>query len=217
MIRVVSRSTDTAPPMTGVTSAGVPVTLRGPRLSDASAWRSVRLANQHLIEPFWDHSELSWAERHSCRAWIREWASAHRRMRCGAAVHTVIEVEGRLAGQCDAWIDGYHGRGELGLWVDGRLATRGVGTTAIRLMVWHLFEDRGVERVAAPIAAGNAVTIRMAQRLGFVREGVLRSYMTVGSGRCDHELWSLTRADWANVCALYRDSGSPHGERRDRV
>jgi ribosomal-protein-alanine N-acetyltransferase len=183
--------------MTGVTAAGVPVKLRPPRLSDADAWRAVRLANQDLIEPFWDHSELSWAERHTRRAWIRECTSARRRMRHGDAVHTVIEVEGGLAGQCDAWIDSYHGRGELGLWVDGRLTTRGVGTTAIRLMVTHLFDDCGIERIAAPIAAGNTATIRLAERLGFVREGVLRSYMTVGSGRRDHELWSLLSSEWA--------------------
>lgn len=195
-MRVLVRSAEPAPSMTGVTSGGVSVRLRAPRLSDANAWRSVRMANQHLIEPFWDYSELSWGERHTCRAWIRECASAHRRMRRGDAVHTVIEVDGRLAGQCDAWIDGYHSRSELGLWVDARVTARGVGTTAIRLMVTHLFADCGVERIAAPIATGNAVTIRMAQRLGFVREGVLRSYMTVGSGRCDHELWSLTTADW---------------------
>ncbi|AKS35976.1 hypothetical protein AFA91_00555 [Mycolicibacterium goodii] len=120
-------------------------------------------------------------------------------MRRGEAVHTMIEVDGRLAGQCDAWIDAYHGRCELGLWVDGRVGTRGVGTTAIRLMVTHLFEDRRMDRIAAPIAVGNTATLRMAQRLGFVREGVLRSYMTVGSGRCDHELWSLTSADWVHV------------------
>ncbi|WP_233272034.1 GNAT family N-acetyltransferase [Mycolicibacterium smegmatis] len=199
MIQVLARSGESVPTMTGVTDTGVAVTLRAPRLSDARAWRSVRMANQHLIEPFWDHSVLSWDERHSFRAWAREWVSARRRMRRGEAVHAVIEVDGRFAGQCDAWIDGYHGRSELGLWVDETVGTRGIGTTAIRLMVAHLFSDHGVERIAAPIAAGNTATIRLAKRLGFVREGVLRSYMTVGSGRCDHELWSLTSADWADT------------------
>ncbi|MBU9766763.1 GNAT family N-acetyltransferase [Mycobacterium sp. TNTM28] len=185
------------PTLSGVTSAGIPVTLRPPRFSDAAAWRAVRLANQDCIEPYWDHSPQSWPERHTVGAWLRECLKARRRMRRGAGLHFVIVVEGRLAGQCDAWIDRFHGRSELGLWVDSRQHGRGVAAAAGRLIVAQLFAEPGIERIAAPIATGNTATTQVAQRVGFVREGVLRQYMAIGSGqRHDHELWSLTRDDW---------------------
>ncbi|MUL81741.1 MULTISPECIES: GNAT family N-acetyltransferase [unclassified Mycolicibacterium] len=186
-----------APTLSGVTSSGITVTLRTPRFSDAIGWRAARMANQEFIEPFWDHSSQSWPERHTRGAWVRECVKARRRMRRGAGLHFVIMVEGQLAGQCDAWIDRFHGRTELGLWVDSRLHGQGVAAAAARLVIAHLFAEPEIERIAAPIATGNTATTLVAQRLGFVCEGVLRSYMTVGSGRRDHELWSLTREDWA--------------------
>ncbi|MDV3125584.1 GNAT family N-acetyltransferase [Mycobacterium sp. 21AC1] len=197
----VQRSLGASPTLSTVTRQGRALTLRTPRFSDAEDWRRVRLANQELIEPFWDHSTLSWSERHTRRVWLRECVSARRRMRRGAGLHTVIDVDRQLAGQCDVWIDRYHGRSELGLWVAAGHSNAGVGSAAVRLVVGHLFDAMSIERVAAPIACGNDATIRIARRLGFVREGVMRSYMTVGSRRRDHELWSLTRNDWLGASA----------------
>lgn len=195
------------PTLTGVTDRGVAVTMRTPRFSDADDWRRVRLADQALIEPFWDHSTLSWAERHSRRAWIRECMSARRRIREGSGLHTVIEVDGQFAGQCDAWIDRFHSRSELGLWVGSGFASVGVGTAAAQLMVANLFDVVGVERISAPIAAENAATNWMAQRLGFTREGVMRSYLAAGARRRDHILWSLIRDDWPAIAAAWDHRG----------
>jgi [ribosomal protein S5]-alanine N-acetyltransferase len=193
----VQRLLGAAPTLSGITLSGIAVTLRTPRFSDASGWRQVRLANQQFIEPFWDYSPLSWPERHTRGAWVRDCVNARRRMRAGAGLHTVIVVNEQLAGQCDAWIDRFHGRSELGLWVDSRHHGGGVAAVAVRLVIANLFGEPEIERISAPIATGNTVTSQLAQRMGFVREGVLRSYMAVGSGRLDHELWSLTRDDWA--------------------
>lgn len=192
-----------APRLSALTPQDRELTLRTPRFSDADDWRRVRLANQQLMEPFWDHSTLSWPERHTRSVWIRECVSARRRMRRGTGLHTVIDVDRQLAGQCDAWIDRYHGRSELGLWVAAGHANAGVGSGAVQLVVRHLFDELGIERIAAPIACGNGATSRIARRLGFVREGVMRDYMTVGNRRRDHELWSLTRNDWPTVSAAW--------------
>ncbi|WP_458318433.1 GNAT family N-acetyltransferase [Mycolicibacterium brisbanense] len=194
-----NRMLGAAPTLTSVTHRGVAVTLRTPRISDADEWRDVRVADQAAIEPFWDHSTLDWAQRHTRGAWIRECMAARRRMRHGTGLHTVIEVDRRLAGQCDVWIDKFHGRSELGLWVGSRYAGTGVGAAAIQLVVAHLFDELRIERIAAPIAAGNAATLGLAKRLGFTREGVMRNYMKVGDRRRDHELWSLVREDWVTA------------------
>jgi RimJ/RimL family protein N-acetyltransferase len=184
------------PTLSATTPSGLVVVLRPPRLRDADSWRRARIADQAAIEPFWAYSELSWADRHRRRDWIRDYIAARRRMRQGRCVHTVVEVNGELAGQCDAWLEPYHLRGELGMWMGSRWAGEGVGATAVGLLIDYLFAEIGLERITAPIACGNVAPACLAKQLKFVHEGVLRSYMTVGKGRSDHDLWSQTREEW---------------------
>lgn len=58
-----------------VVVAGQEVALRSPRLSDAAAWREIRLRDQRLIEPYWVSSALSWPERHTEAIWVDECSS----------------------------------------------------------------------------------------------------------------------------------------------
>jgi RimJ/RimL family protein N-acetyltransferase len=192
----VIREYGSAPTLSTTTPGGLDVVLRTPRFSDADSWRRVRLLNQAAIEPVWDHSEFSWPDRHSRRAWIRECIAARRRMREGGCVHTVVEVDGELAGQCDAWLERYHKRGEIGVWIDARWTGQRVGTTALGLLVDYLFDELGLERITAPIARDNFAIVALTKRLGFVHEGVMRSYSTIGKGRTDHHLYSQTREEW---------------------
>ena len=148
------------------------------------------------MEPFWDYSELSWSEQHRYREWVHEWRAARQRARRGDCVHTVLEVDGELAGQLDAWLEPHHRRGELGIWVHSKWAGARVGVTSVGLLIDYLFGELGLERVSAPICCGNAPPAALAIQRGFVREGVMRSYLRTGSGRRDHELWSQTRPEW---------------------
>ena len=180
----------------GTTPNGLRVVLRTPRLSDADAWRRVRLDDRAAIEPYWAYSGQSWPDQHRRRVWVREWIAGRRRMRRGQSIHTIGEVDGQLAGQCDAWLERYHQRGELGMWIHSRWSGDGVGLVAVGLLIDYLFNEVGLERVSAPIACGNVPPTRLAEHLSFVHEGVMRSYMTSGKGRCDYDLWSMTRKDW---------------------
>jgi RimJ/RimL family protein N-acetyltransferase len=182
--------------MSATTPGGLTVVLRAPRLSDADSWRQARITDQAAMEPFWEYSDVSWPDRHRRRDWIREWIGARQRMRQGRCLHTVVEVNGELSGQCDAWLERYHKRGELSLWVHSRWSGDVVGATAVGMLLDYMFGEIGLERITAPIACGNAPPSSLAEQFGFVHEGVLRSYMTVGKGRCDHDLWSQTREEW---------------------
>ncbi|WP_319445965.1 MULTISPECIES: GNAT family protein [unclassified Mycobacterium] len=185
-----------APTLSATTPGGLNVVLRTPRFRDADSWRRVRMLNQAEIEPVWGYSDLSWPDRHRRRDWIRECIDARKRLRAGSCVHTVVEVDGELAGQCDAWLERYHKRGEIGVWIDSRWTGQRVGTTALGLLVDYLFAEVGLERVTAPIALGNIPIVQLTKRLGFAHEGLMRSYLEVGKGRCDHDLYSQTREEW---------------------
>jgi putative transposase len=182
--------------LVGRTSSGEPVILRPPRLSDASTWRAIRIADRSAIEPFWLTDERSWESRHRERVWIHEWLWSRAEAKADRIVRTVIEVGGRFAGQCDLWIQPHDKRGELSIWVDSRLSGRGIGAAAGRLIVGYAFDELDLARVTAPIDVDNVNSSRLVRRIGLVREGTMVSYLSVGGRRRDHDLWAVSAQSW---------------------
>jgi RimJ/RimL family protein N-acetyltransferase len=113
-----------------------------------------------------------------------------------------IEAEGRLVGDVGA----RQPRGafppgvfEVGITVfDLRDRGKGYGAEAIRLVTRHLFESLGAERVQATTDVDNHAMRRVLEKLGFVNEGTLRSFMPSASGRADYTMYAVTRSDWAS-------------------
>lgn len=198
VLRPLITSLRTPPSVTlvGRTSRGESVTLRAPRLSDASTWREIRLADRVAIEPFWVTDQRGWEARHRERVWIHEWLWSRSEAKAGRIVRTVIEVDGQFAGQCDLWIQPHDERGELSIWVESRLAGRGIAAAAGRLLIGHAFDQLGLARVTAPIDVDNVASARLARRIGLVREGTMISYLSVGGRRRDHDLWAVSALAW---------------------
>ncbi|MFE3442753.1 GNAT family N-acetyltransferase [Nocardia sp. NPDC059180] len=175
---------------------GAAVLLRPPRMGDAAEWRRIRLRDRRLIEPFWYTSELDWAARHSDAQWVRELVTARTEARTGRRLACVIEIDGRLAGQCDlVSVDRRTRSAELSIWMDATLARHGFGGVAASLVLDFGFDRIGLERIVAPVAPDNVAASRGAADLGFVREARMARYFDVGGARSDHELWALTKAE----------------------
>ncbi len=176
------------------------VALRAPQLTDAAAWRFIRLRDRHLIEPFWGSSERSWAERHTEFAWVEEVLTARRNARMGRALSQVIEVDGRFAGQLNLErIDPWARSGEVSVWIDSTLTGREITLVAGHLFAEHVFGQMGLRRVTAPVCVDNAAAARQLQHFGMCREGTMASYLDVGGRRKDHDLWAITSEMWATV------------------
>ena len=78
----------------------------------------------------------------------------------------------------------------------------GLFLDASRLLVDFAFNTVGVHRLEARAAAPNARCQAAMQKLGAVREGVLRKSLTTGDGsRLDQVLWSLLDEDWRQLTA----------------
>ena len=118
----------------------------------------------------------------------------------GGWLDLAIDAEGSLVGEIDA----RHppramppGVFELGIALFAEeVRGRGYGTEAIALLTAHLFEELGAERVQASTAVDNSAMRRVFEKLGFAKEGVMRSYMPAGESRDDYVLYAVTRADW---------------------
>jgi RimJ/RimL family protein N-acetyltransferase len=81
-------------------------------------------------------------------------------------------------------------RGQLGYLVAANARGRGVMPRAIRLASRWGFTKLGLERVEILVHPENEASQRAAEKAGFKREGVLRSYTRVKAERFD--MWSFS-------------------------
>jgi RimJ/RimL family protein N-acetyltransferase len=114
-----------------------------------------------------------------------------------------IESNGRLVGEVDARRPPRtmpEGVFELGISLfDAHDRGRGLGTEAIRLLTRYLFEREEARRVQASTWVENHAMRRVFEKLGFVEEGVLRSYMPSERGRDDYVLYAIVNPDRPNL------------------
>ena len=81
-------------------------------------------------------------------------------------------------------------RVEIGYWLFLHGRGRGIATRVVRALAEHAFHV-GVHRVEAVVRPQNEPSIRVLERAGFTREGVLRSLLRHEGGRSDAILFSL--------------------------
>ena len=84
---------------------------------------------------------------------------------------------------------------ELGNLVAPAARSRGIATEALRLLTAWAFEELAAERIELIISIDNPASRRVAERCGYVLEGVLRSVYVKPGVRDDVELWSRLPTD----------------------
>jgi RimJ/RimL family protein N-acetyltransferase len=84
-----------------------------------------------------------------------------------------------------------HRRGEVGYWLAAEARGQGHATRALRLITRWAFEALELERLDLLAATGNRASQEVAERAGFTREAVLRSYMVGKDGRQDMVAYGL--------------------------
>ena len=84
---------------------------------------------------------------------------------------------------------------EAGYMVAPAARGRGIATTALRLASHWAVRDLGVARVHLTTHVDNPASQRVAERAGFRREGVLRSWEEIRGERVDLVMFSLVGSD----------------------
>jgi ribosomal-protein-alanine N-acetyltransferase len=168
-----------------------PVTLRPLRQRDARAWRSVRATNADWLSP-WEatHPDAGMPPptfNQMVRAFTRE-------ARAARMLPFAVDLDGELVGQLTvsgiAW--GSLRSGQIGYWVDRRVAGRGIIPTAVALTVDHCFFAMGLHRIEVNIRPENAASLRVVHKLGFRSEGVRRRYLHIDGAWRDHATYAIT-------------------------
>jgi RimJ/RimL family protein N-acetyltransferase len=89
--------------------------------------------------------------------------------------------------------------GELGYVLVARARGRGLATRAVRLLTEWGFGQLGMERIQALVHPENPASGRVLERLGFRREGLLRSYRAEPEGREDRVIYAVLPGELAGA------------------
>jgi len=106
---------------------------------------------------------------------------------------------GHLLGACG--LSGYsaeHRRAMLGYWVRSSRTREGIATRAASLVCCAGFEDLGLIRISVMVPTENRASQRVAEKLGAVREGLLRRELVLPSGPADVIVYGLLSGELAN-------------------
>jgi RimJ/RimL family protein N-acetyltransferase len=87
------------------------------------------------------------------------------------------------------------GRGSIGYWLLPEARGRGFATRAVRLVARWALRELGLARLQLLAEPSNEASQRVAERSGFTREGVLRSYTELDGRRLDYVMFSLLPGD----------------------
>lgn len=90
---------------------------------------------------------------------------------------------------------------ELGYWLKPDRWGRGIATRAVRHITEMGFQERGLRRVYAMVYETNPASMRVLEKVGFLREGVMRSHVTKRGQLLDAVLYAMTRSRFGFLSA----------------
>lgn len=138
-------------------------------------------------------------------AFIRESIQAWKEERAWDYTIRMNSDPSRHIGNISLWTVSKLGKiAEIGYWVRSSETRRGICTEAVDLLLAEAFNSMGYHKVVLRIAVGNDASDRVAAKLGFTREGVLREELLIRGNWVDHSLWSLLDREYRGA----RRSGS---------
>jgi len=109
--------------------------------------------------------------------------------------HWAIEVEGKAVGGIGVELgDGVYAKsGHFGYWLGQSYWGRGIMTAAVRATTDFVFGNFDVARLEAPVFEWNPASMRVLEKCGFVREGVLRRSVLKDGQLIDAVLYARLR------------------------
>lgn len=142
----------------------------------------------------WVHPDYA---KEDAVAFVRESSQAWKEGRAYDYAIRSAGIASRHLGNASIWYVSRSARtGEIGYWVRTDKAGNGVATEATAALVELGFETMGLHKINLRIAVGNAASERVAEKLGFHREGVLREELNIGGTWVDHTLYSLLEHEY---------------------
>jgi ribosomal-protein-serine acetyltransferase len=142
----------------------------------------------------WAHSGYG---RDDAVAYIRDSIGAWREGRAYDFTIRSRTDASRHLGNISIWHVSRLGRtGEIGYWIRSDETGQGIATEATGALLQSGFTDLGMHKVTLRIARGNRSSERVAEKLGFTREGLLREELKIRGTWVDHTLYSILEHEY---------------------
>ena len=111
----------------------------------------------------------------------------------GAPEHSfAVTVDGAVVGAIGIGVNSMRYRGRIGYWIAAPARGHGVCTRALRRLSRWALEDLGLQRLDLITDPDNRASQRVAEKVGFRREGVLRAHLRHPNGSIrDSVMFSL--------------------------
>jgi RimJ/RimL family protein N-acetyltransferase len=154
----------------------------------------VREAAQDPYIPLITTVPAAFTETEGRRFIERQWDRARRGS--GYSFAITDAANGRAVGQIGLWLDDIGaGRASIGYWVVPSARGRGAAGHALRTLTFWALGVLRIPRLELYVEPWNEASIRTAERAGFRREGLLRSWQEVGPERKDMLMYSMLPSD----------------------
>ena len=106
----------------------------------------------------------------------------------------IVSPSGRFLGACGLnQLDTVNRRANLGYWVRTSAMRRGVATAAVRRVVEWAFANTDLGRLEIVVSTRNAASLKVAEKAGATREGVLRRRLVLHGRPHDAVMFSFVR------------------------
>jgi len=170
--------------------------LKVPTTADYQQWADLRRESRAFLEPW----EPRWTEDELDRsAWRQRLGRYREDLAQGSAVAFFIfdRTTSRLLGGITLGNirHGVAQTGHIGYWMGERFAGRGYMLEAVRLVADYAFTKLQLHRIEAACIPGNERSVRVLEKAGFQREGLLRAYLRINGIWQDHHLYALIAGD----------------------
>jgi len=113
----------------------------------------------------------------------------------------ILKSNQRVIGSCGfhSWYKP-HLRAEIGYGLSHeQFKNKGYMTEAMDIIMDHGFSVMGLNRIEAFVSPDNVPSIKLMQRYGFVKEGVLREHYQVGGKLMDSVAYAVLKADYLKL------------------
>lgn len=145
----------------------------------------------------WAHLDYT---RDDAVAFVRDSVQAWREEKAFDFAIRPLEDPDHHLGNISIWQTSRTGRiGEIGYWIRTDLTGRGYATEATRALMRTGFEVLGLHKITLRIAVGNRGSERVAEKLGFTPEGLLREELLIRGNWMDHTLYSMLEGEFRRL------------------
>ncbi len=165
-------------------------------MSDFAGWASLREQSREFLtpwEPTWPDDDLTKsAFRLRIRRFQEEIAAG-----TGYPFFIFRGSDNRIVGGITLGNirRGVGQSGMIGYWSGAPFAGKGYMTEALSLVIPFAFDQLRLHRLEAACIPHNVRSIRLLEKAGFQREGLLRSYLKINGFWQDHLLFALIESD----------------------